>query len=310
MTQIFLRALLFVCVLLGGLIVMAQPGAVNSQLQQSAEARPESWQRFESHEGRFAVLFPGTPTVLEEVIDHPRGGLVLRKTLLRTFADYGVTYADYAKTVTDNASADVLLDEEAKGGVAEVNGQLLSISPIWVDTYPGRLLKKRMPNGSIMHVKVILVGPRMYQVSITVPGEEGVEPATVDFYNSIANKFLDSFQLTSVKQDSALAAGSCPPDVQNCVAMTDGVLNGRAISLPLPAYPPIARAAHATGTVAVRVLIDEEGRVISASSISGHPLLQAAAVKAARHARFDPTLVDSKPVKVVGVIKYNFAMNE
>jgi Gram-negative bacterial TonB protein C-terminal len=58
------------------------------------------------------------------------------------------------------------------------------------------------------------------------------------------------------------------------------------------------------------LLIDEQGRVISAASIGGHPLLQAAAVNAARHARFAPTLVDSKPVKVVGVIKYNFAMNE
>src|ERR1051325_5080408 len=31
--------------------------------------------------------------------------------------------------------------------------------------------------------------------------------------------------------------------------ISGGVLNGKAISLPKPAYPPIARAAHAAGTV-------------------------------------------------------------
>jgi len=85
-----------------------------------------------------------------------------------------------------------------------------------------------------------------------------------------------------------------------------GVLNGRALSLGRPAYPPIARAAHASGTVTVQVLIDEQGNVIAAHAVDGHPLLQAAAVGAARQARFSPTLLEGDPVKVTGVIKYNF----
>src|SRR5689334_6326913 len=71
--------------------------------------------------------------------------------------------------------------------------------------------------------------------------------------------------------------------------ISGGVLNGKAISLPKPAYPPIARAAHAAGTVVVQVLIDENGSVVSAKAVSGHPLLQAVAVAAARQARFSPT---------------------
>src|SRR5678816_1571975 len=55
--------------------------------------------------------------------------------------------------------------------------------------------------------------------------------------------------------------------------ISGGVLNGKAISLPKPAYPPIARAAHASGTVVVQVTIDENGNVISARAVSGHPLL-------------------------------------
>ena len=88
--------------------------------------------------------------------------------------------------------------------------------------------------------------------------------------------------------------------------ISGGVLNGKAISLPKPGYPPIARAAHASGTVVVQVLIDENGNVVSAHAVSGHPLLTAAAVGAAKQARFSPTKLSGQPVKVTGVIQYNF----
>jgi protein TonB len=88
--------------------------------------------------------------------------------------------------------------------------------------------------------------------------------------------------------------------------ISGGVLNGKAISLPKPAYPAIARQAHASGTVVVQVTIDENGSVISAHAVSGHPLLQAVAVAAARGARFSPTKLSGQPVKVTGVITYNF----
>lgn len=89
-------------------------------------------------------------------------------------------------------------------------------------------------------------------------------------------------------------------------AKIDGLLNGRAIRLPKPTYPAIARAAHAEGEVEVKVIIGEDGTVIAAAAISGHPLLQAASVAAARGAQFAPTLLNGTAVKVVGVIKYNF----
>jgi periplasmic protein TonB len=88
--------------------------------------------------------------------------------------------------------------------------------------------------------------------------------------------------------------------------ISGGVLNGKAISLPRPAYPPIARQAHASGQVVVQVVIDENGSVISARAVSGHPLLQAVSVAAARQARFSPTKLSGQPVKVTGVITYNF----
>lgn len=88
--------------------------------------------------------------------------------------------------------------------------------------------------------------------------------------------------------------------------VSGGVLNGKAISLPKPAYPPIAKSARASGTVVVQVIVDEKGNVVSARAVSGHPLLQAASIAAARGAKFSPTKLNGKPVKVSGVITYNF----
>src|SRR3989442_11207456 len=99
-----------------------------------------------------------------------------------------------------------------------------------------------------------------------------------------------------------------PPPVKPLphAPISAGVLNGKAISLPKPAYPAIARQAHASGTVVVQVLIDENGNVIAAHAISGHPLLMPVAVAAAHQARFSPTKLSGQPVKVNGVIQYNF----
>lgn len=85
-----------------------------------------------------------------------------------------------------------------------------------------------------------------------------------------------------------------------------GVINGKALRLPIPQYPPAAAAVRAEGTVAVQITVDENGDVISAAAISGHPLLRTAALSAARQAKFPPTIVGGEPVKVVGVVTYNF----
>jgi protein TonB len=108
------------------------------------------------------------------------------------------------------------------------------------------------------------------------------------------------------KVDIADAPPPEPKPTPRAAPISGGVLNGKAISLPKPAYPPIAKAAHAAGTVVVQVLIDENGNVVSAHAVSGHPLLQGAAVGAARQAKFSPTKLSGQPVKVTGVIQYNF----
>lgn len=90
--------------------------------------------------------------------------------------------------------------------------------------------------------------------------------------------------------------------------VSGGVLNGKAISLPPPAYPEIARRGHVTGTVEVEVVIDASGKVLSAHAVSGPVALRQSAEQAAMQARFSPTMLSGQPVKVTGTINYKFAV--
>jgi protein TonB len=97
-----------------------------------------------------------------------------------------------------------------------------------------------------------------------------------------------------------------PAAERKIVTVSKGPVAGSATYLPQPPYPPIALAAKQSGTVVVQILIDEKGNVISARALSGPSLLQDAAEKAARRAKFSPTTLGGVPVRVSGVINYNF----
>ena len=87
------------------------------------------------------------------------------------------------------------------------------------------------------------------------------------------------------------------------------MVSSKAIKKVQPPYPAIARSARVQGAVQVQVLISEEGRVVSASTVSGHPLLLDASVQAARQWVFTPTTLNGQPVKVSGVLTFNFTLN-
>jgi protein TonB len=116
---------------------------------------------------------------------------------------------------------------------------------------------------------------------------------------------------------------SCPPSTPPVVdpqpiptpvprpatqTVSSHVLVSKIVSLPQPQYPQIAKQAHIQGSVNVQILIDEDGKVISAHAVNGSAMLTRAAEDAARRARFTPTILNNQPVKVQGVITYNFVL--
>lgn len=85
-----------------------------------------------------------------------------------------------------------------------------------------------------------------------------------------------------------------------------GVVNGKALSLPIPPYQDEARSKRISGAVMVTVMIDEAGKVVFACAKSGAKELQRASEIAAYQSKFAPTTLDGKSVKVTGIIVYNF----
>ena len=110
----------------------------------------------------------------------------------------------------------------------------------------------------------------------------------------------------TTKTEAVAESGATPAMKTVPKQISGGVLNGKATSLPRPSYPPAARAVRASGAVNIQVLIDENGEVFSAQAVSGHPLLRAASRIAACGSRFSPTQLMGNPVKVSGIITYNF----
>lgn len=141
-------------------------------------------------------------------------------------------------------------------------------------------------------------GDKLFYHVVIIGGDGDKTTATYVWVSAIDGQILKT-EKEERKEESSAEPGQRSP-------LNGGVLNGSATSLPQPVYPAIARAVHASGEVTVLITIDETGNVVAAHAVSGHQLLLAAAVNAARQASFKPTRINGEPVKVTGTLVYNF----
>jgi TonB family protein len=154
--------------------------------------------------------------------------------------------------------------------------------------------KRRAARAKLRHKKAVARMPVRYTIAAPLPNTR---------YTVVSDTPTDYRGPVTGETNSTV--GEFDPSKPS-KPISGGVLNGKAIRLPTPAYPPAARAVRAGGAVSVQVLIDENGYVISAAAVSGNPLLRGAAVEAARGAQFSRTKLSGHPVKVQGIITYNF----
>ncbi len=123
---------------------------------------------------------------------------------------------------------------------------------------------------------------------------------------------LDPNSRTAFKAMSFGRVAAAPVAVEGAALrqtkVNGSIIQGNAIKKVQPTYPPVAKAAGAEGTVQVQVTINESGDVTDASAISGHPLLRDSAVEAARQWKFKPTESASQPVKLQGILTFNFVL--
>jgi len=75
-----------------------------------------------------------------------------------------------------------------------------------------------------------------------------------------------------------------------------------------PVYPPMAKAAHVSGTVILRATITKNGTVEDVKVVSGPALLQQAAFNAVQQWHYKPYIVDNQPTDVETTINVSFGM--
>lgn len=168
------------------------------------------------------------------------------------------------------------------------------------------------PFGSSGTVKQYAAAPRSEnraKVATTKDDDKPANPADVERPVK-APKGDDQDVYTIIRdpaprQDAIIEAGPSN-STRSTKHISGGVVNGKAIMLPKPPYPPAARAIRASGAVSVQVMIDVNGEVFASRAVSGHPLLRATSVNAACGAKFSPIQLEGQPVKVSGIITYNF----
>ena len=88
------------------------------------------------------------------------------------------------------------------------------------------------------------------------------------------------------------------------------VTPAEAIKKIQPDYPAIAKAANASGSVHVEILVSETGEVIEAHAAGGHPLLHDAAVQAARGWTFKSAEISGSAVKTRGILTFTFKLTD
>jgi TonB family protein len=151
-------------------------------------------------------------------------------------------------------------------------------------------------------VLALLLSATLFTINAQDPSHKGLGAERKD-----TNKGEVDHMIDELKSRNQHVVKAC---LENCERSTTAQQSSGSeiVDKVIPEYPPIARAARATGTVVVRVIVDEEGKVIAAQSVSGHPLLQGAAVQAARQSTFKPYLLNGQIVKVTGTIRYDFKL--
>jgi TonB family protein len=108
----------------------------------------------------------------------------------------------------------------------------------------------------------------------------------------------------------APAAPAVPAKPSDQHKSKDKLEKGGLIEVPPPVYPEEAKKDKIEGLVTVAIVIGDDGNVISAKAKSGPEALHGAAETAASKARFRPSTLNGKPVKVSGAMSYNFVLDK
>ena len=151
-----------------------------------SEIPPSNWKKFSSDEGKFSVLFPGTPEEKVEPVSGSFGNAEIH--YFAVWADkqtlYGINYSDSSKYLKVNPQE--LFKKTQNLTVENQKGTIVFEQETTVDGFPAKefeFIAGGKANSSF-RIREILVGQRVYEV-ITVFLTTNPHPVNRDiFFNS------------------------------------------------------------------------------------------------------------------------------
>jgi hypothetical protein len=155
----------------------------------AASKNKAEWQRFESEENRFSVLFPGTPQEFAESVPTEAGTIEAKSFVVQQGnMGFAVNVAHHPSEAVSASDPQTMIDTARDRAVSNVGGELLQEKDVTLDGHPGREIQVEIAEGQgMVRSRFYLVENRLYAVQ-TISQKSG---ASTD-----VNRFLDSFQLT------------------------------------------------------------------------------------------------------------------
>jgi protein TonB len=145
-----------------------------------------------------------------------------------------------------------------------------------------------------------VVAPSSITPETWTPVFEGSSDGVV---NGIADSFgLDVADVPAAPPAPVITTPSPPVPLHSGIRAPEKVVN------VVPAYPPVARAAHVEGIVILEAVIDASGSVTSARVLRGHPTLDQAALDAVQQWKFRPARLNGEPIPVVMTVTVQFKL--
>lgn len=280
----------------------------------------ENWTEVSSLEGGFKAVFPKTPKETSRTLQFGSVYLQTREYVIRVGADYKVFYFTLPESSVDDNYRKSVLDGLRNTLLAELKGSITSQKETVVEGNPGRELEITGAKGDITRALIIIRERKVYQVTNTIPSASLGTSAT-----DSSRRFLASFQLMPIVRvvdntylnnevgevDMFLKDKDGKTDPWRAIDSSGGIIDkslppAKVIKMATPHYR--IGTPRVSGSIEIKVIIDEQGGVLFAQVIRGHPSLREISLEAARKSRFHPTLVQGKPVKTIGKITYQFAL--
>ncbi|HZS47503.1 MAG TPA: TonB family protein [Blastocatellia bacterium] len=266
---------------------------------------------FSTRDGDFTVQMPGSNVEIQHISEnYVRNGTV---TSTDGESVYKIVYKCYCDTFTQGEKSAQQLNSIISNLKASLNSKVIKESDLLLEdnsskrtiNYPGKEIIFET-EAELITNRVYLAKDMSYQLTSTAPKAKPSSAASGIFFAS----FKLGADWNLAKEPEGILAGiTGPVGSVNGNAHSEtgvGTMKQYAVHLEQPSYPPLARRGRIQGKVLVEIVIGEDGKVIAAAAHCGHPLLVPAAVEAARKSEFIKTTVSGVPVKVDGILVYNF----